>query len=80
MSREGMARLRAYMKEKPPANEITRRRVVLAFLDKFALREEIEQEISLPGWSDALVEELTQIYDEDMDMLARIPGVTFLAP
>lgn len=80
MTESGMKRMRAYLESHPPANEIQRRRIVAAFLDKFALDEEVEMELDLPGWTEDLVEETTEIYEEDMFAIERMPGVTFIAP
>lgn len=77
-AKEGMVRLRKYMKSHPPQNEIQRRRILSAFLDKFALDDAIEDELDLPGWTDELVDELTGAYDDDMLEIKRIPGVTLL--
>lgn len=78
MEKEGMTRLRAYMKSHPSANEIQRRRVLAAFLDKYAIDEAIEQELDLPGWDEDRIEALTSAYDDDMYEIARVPGVTLL--
>ncbi len=78
MAREGIKRLRVYLKSHPPATEIQRRRVVAAFLDKYALEEEVEEELDLPGWTPDLIEQFTANYDDDMIEIARIPGVTVL--
>ncbi len=78
MAKEGIKRLRSYLASNPPLNEIQRRRIVSAFLDKYALDEEVEEEIDLPGWTPELIEQLSNIYDEDMLEIARIPGVTVL--
>ncbi|MGH1369470.1 MAG: hypothetical protein ACRBCL_12730 [Maritimibacter sp.] len=78
MKREGMKRLRAYLAEHPPVNEIQRRRVLTAFLDKYAIDDEVEDEIDLPGWTETLVEALSESYDDDMLEIARIPGVTLI--
>ena len=40
----------------------------------------IEEELDLPGWTEALVDELSEIYDEDVFEISRIPGVNFIAP
>ena len=80
MSKEGMARLRAYLHSHPDMSEIQKRRVIAAFLDKFALDEEIEEELDMPGWSEPLVEELTELYDEDVLAIERMPGVTLITP
>ena len=78
MAREGIKRLRGYLSSHPPASEIQRRRVLTAFLDKYALEDEIEEELDLPGWTPELVEHLTDVYDDDMIEIGRIPGVTLL--
>ncbi len=80
MSRNGVQRLQAYLQAHPPANVAQRRRIVSAFLDKFAREDAIEQEIDLPGWTAAYVDTLSQLYDEDVAQIATIPGVTFIAP
>ena len=80
MSDEGMQRFRAYLKSHPSMNEIQKRRVISAFLDKFALESAIEEELNAPGWTDETIDIMTDIYDEDMADVARIPGVTFIAP
>ncbi len=80
MSKEGMMRFRGYIDSHPDMSEMQKRRVIAAFLDKFALEEEIEEELDMPGWTEALVDELTAIYDEDMDVIQGIPGVTVITP
>lgn len=80
MSKEGMARFAKYLKSKPELTEIQVRRVMVAFLDKFAVDEMIEEEIDMPGWTAELIEELTELYDEDLLTIERIPGVTLITP
>lgn len=80
ISKEGMTRFLSYRKSKPDLSEIQLRRVMAAFLDKFGLDEEIDEEIDIPGWTDALVSELTDIYDEDVFAIERIPGVQLISP
>jgi len=80
MTKEGMKRFRAYLKQHPVMTEIQKRRVISAFLDKFAIEDAIEQELDLPGWTEELVDELSDIYDEDIFSLERIPGVHLITP
>ena len=80
MSKEGSARLRDYLQTHDSMSEMQKRRVYAAFLDKFAMDDAIEEELDLSGWTDELVEDLTEIYDEDIFALQRIPGVTLIAP
>lgn len=79
MAKEGVQRLRAYMASHPPQSEMQRRRILAAFLDKYALEEEVVEELDLPGWTAELVEDLSANYDDDMLEIARMPGVTLLA-
>jgi len=80
MSREGMQRLRGYLATNPPANEVQKRRIIAAFLDKFALDDEIEEELDLPGWTEEYVDALSLVYDDDVYEISRIPGVNFISP
>lgn len=80
MSNEGMSRFRAYLHQHKDMTEMHKRRVIAAFLDKYALDEAVEEEIDLPGWTEDLVEDMTEIYDEDVFEIQRIPGVQFIAP
>lgn len=80
MSREGLRRLRHYLNENRDITGVQRRRVIAAFLDKFALEDEIEEELDLPGWTNELIEDLTDIYDEDVLEIRRIPGINVITP
>ena len=80
ISPEGMKRFREFLREHPNINEIQKRRVMTAFLDKYALEDEIEQELDLPGWDEAYVEQLTDIYEDDLYQIGRMPGVTLITP
>ena len=80
MSPTGMSRFRAYLKTHPVMTEIQKRRVIAAFLDKYALDEEIEEEVDLPGWTVDLIGQLTEIYEEDVFAIQRMPGVTLITP
>jgi hypothetical protein len=37
-------------------------------------------EVPLPGWTEELIEEITQIYEADTAEIAQIEGVEFIAP
>jgi hypothetical protein len=80
MTREGMKRFRAYLKTHAVMTEMQKRRVISAFLDKFAIEEEIEEELDLPGWTEQMVDEMTDIYDEDLIQIQRLPGVQVISP
>lgn len=80
MSTEGMKRFRAYLKDHPVMTEHQKRRAIAAFLDKYALEAEVEEELDMPGWTDELVDEMTDLYDADVAAIAAIPGVRVLMP
>ena len=80
MSKEGMERFESYLESHPEMTEMQTRRVITAFLDKFALDEMVEEEVDLEGWTEALIDQLTEQYEEDLFEIGRMPGVTLLSP
>ena len=78
VSAEGMLRMTAYLAENPPISPDIRIGIVAAFLDKFADPSKIEVDVEMPGWTEALVAEMTEIYDADAAQIAQLPGLTFL--
>ncbi len=80
MKKEGMRRLRTYLSTHPPQTETQRRRILVAFLDKYAMEEAVEEELDVPGWSEELVTRLTENYEEDLHEISHLPGVKFISP
>lgn len=80
MEPEGFSRLKTYLHDTLPETEMQRRRIVAAFLDRYAREDAIEEVLDLPGWTEDLIADLTDSYERDMDVIARLPGVTLLAP
>lgn len=80
MTPAGMTRFESYLAERPGMTEMQKRRVIAAFLDKFADEEAIEEELDLPGWTEDLVERLTELYDDDVHAIGRLPGITLITP
>jgi hypothetical protein len=74
----GLARMKAYCAQHPPQSVSHRRRIVTAFLEKFARPEQIEMAINLPGWTEHSVADLTARYFEDIERIRLLPGVTLL--
>ncbi len=79
MQPAGLARFDSYMQANPPKDQAQLRRVIAAFLDKYAIPEAVEEEIDLPGWDTALVAELTAIYEADVGRIAEMDGVRLIA-
>ncbi len=77
---EGAEMLDQYLTERPTLTDMQRRRVKSVFLEKFVLDEAVEIEIDLPGWTDHVVEKLTELYEDNIAKIARMPGVNFITP
>ncbi len=80
MTQVGMQRFESYLEAHPGMTEIQKRRVISAFLDKFAKEDEVEEELDLPGWTEALIDDLSELYDEDVYTIPRLPGVNVITP
>lgn len=76
----GATRLAGYLKEAPPMKPAQRRRVMAAFLDRYADPAKLEEEIDLPGWDEATVARLSAAYEEDVARIAAMPEVRFIRP
>ncbi|MCI5096467.1 MAG: hypothetical protein MRY77_09145 [Rhodobacteraceae bacterium] len=59
---------------------VQKRRVMGAFLDKFAIDDMVEDELDLEGWTEELVDEMTERYEEDTYVIQQMPGVNLIAP
>ena len=79
MSSEGMGRFLKYLGSHPPQTDAQTRRIIAAFLDKYALPDEIEEEVDVPGWDEALVSRMTDLYEDDIQRISADPAVTFIA-
>lgn len=80
MTAEGMKKFVAYLKANPPQTEQQKRRIIAAFLERYAIDEEVEDEIDLPGWTADTVEQITAQYEEDLEKIEHMDGVHFIAP
>jgi hypothetical protein len=76
---EGVERMAAYLQTRPPANETQRRRILSAFLDKFE-KDDDAPEVEAPGWTDEYLAHLTDLYEQDLFQIERMPGVDFISP
>ncbi len=80
ISGEGMKRFRDHLRRYPNLGEPRKRDVMADYLEEYALEDQLEEELNLPGWTDTLVDEMTEIYDADMQRLRKIPGLRLIAP
>ncbi|SMO84732.1 hypothetical protein SAMN06265173_11757 [Thalassovita litoralis] len=80
MTQDGMQRFRTYLKSHPVMSDEQKRRVISAFLDKFARPEAIEEEIDVPGWTGETIDYLSAAYEQDVARIATLPGLRLLQP
>ncbi|MFT4150864.1 MAG: hypothetical protein QM656_11770 [Paracoccaceae bacterium] len=80
LSRDGLARMRAYLASRPPGSAIQRRQIAAAFLDKYVLPGANRAPADLPGWTQDSVDALTEAYYQDVARIAARSDITFLAP
>ena len=80
MSDEGMNRFLNYLRSHPPKTEAQKRRGIAAFLDKYAVEDKIEEVVDMPGMTNEMVENLSELYENDVDFIEQLPGLTFIAP
>jgi hypothetical protein len=78
MNEIGLARMRTYCTEHPPQGVAQRRRVVTAFLDRFARPDQVEVEVDVPGWSSDMVADLTDRYHRDVSYIRGMAGVKLI--
>lgn len=78
LTADGAKRLESYYVDHPVSNEAQGHRVLAIFLEKFADESKMEDEIDVPGWSTVLIEKMTELYEEDTDLIERMPGVDLL--
>lgn len=79
MSPDGLVRMRNYIATHPPQSIAQRRRIVSAFLDKFALPDRVDMEFEFPGWTEQTVDQMTAAYHEDIARIRAMPDITFLS-
>jgi hypothetical protein len=80
MSADGMNRFLNYMQQHPPQTEDQKRKIIAAFLDKYAIEDEIEEEVDVPGITPDLIEDLSDIYEADVDTIIQMEAVHFISP
>jgi hypothetical protein len=77
---EGMARFRTFLRNHPPKDAWQFERIVLAFLDKYADESIMKQVCNIPGWTNETVGKLSQRYHDDVTLLSKTDGITFILP
>ncbi|TJZ94183.1 hypothetical protein FA743_02680 [Paracoccus gahaiensis] len=77
---KGIAALRETMADRDQMDIAQRRRLHADLLRDHALPDSLDQEIDLPGWTQDLVDQVTETYRSDVAEIAVLPGVEFILP
>lgn len=80
MTPGGFTRLKGYLRDNPAKGLPTWRKVVTAFLGKYADEAAVAPDIDLPGWTDGMIAGLSDLYEADIARLKAMGDVTFIAP
>lgn len=80
MSPEGMKRMQTYLSTHAVTTPELRRKVIAAFLDKFALKDRVAVTVDVPGWTEETIAELTQAYEQDVALIRATEGIRFIEP
>ncbi|MFQ6551912.1 hypothetical protein AAD018_006145 [Aestuariibius insulae] len=80
LTAEGRSALRARLAKGDVVDIDGQRALLSEVLSQHADPKEVEQMIDIPGWSQALVDELTATYEADVARILQMPGVRFVLP
>ena len=80
LTKEGFIRFRAHLEKHPEMNERQKRKVMVAFAERFGRPDVLEQDVDVPGWDAQFVNHLTTQYEEDLSKISAISGVRLVMP
>lgn len=80
VSPEGFTELQAILAEQDQLSVMRRRELEAQALKNYARPGALEQDIDLPGWTQELVDQVTDLYHADIAEIAVLPGVEFVLP
>lgn len=77
---ETLADLRQRLASMGPITVEQRRAITESVLTSHAIGDSVDCAVSLPGWDQVMVDEISRMYDADIAEIAALPGVEFIAP
>lgn len=80
LSDAGRDSLAKEMAERDQLSIAARRDLCIAHMAQHALPGRVEEIVTLPGWTQEMVDEMTRQYHADMAEIAVLPGVEFVMP
>lgn len=78
ISDPALERLETYLAQHGHYSEAARARVITKFLERFAGPEALEEEIAIPGWTEASAADMDAQYDADIGQVAQMHRVHFI--
>ena len=69
-----------YFKTNPTNSEKERQRVLAVFSEHYANPDAVEEEITLPGWTNAPLTRLSDLYNEDVNAIISRGEVKVIKP
>ena len=69
-----------YFETNPPNSEKEHQRVLAVFLEHYANPDAVEEEITLPGWTNDPLTRLSDLYDEDVNAIISRGDVKVIEP
>ena len=79
MSPQGASELARRLAEEPPQTRGAHHRMLASVLTDFAKPDALDMPISLPGWSEDLIEDMTLNYEADLEQISSMHGVEFVS-
>ena len=76
----GLIKLQEALGDRDQLSVAQRRQIYADILTQHAPAEAMEQEVTLPGWTQETVDEVTENYRADVAEIAVLPGVEFILP
>lgn len=80
LTSDGVKGLQAYFTKNPPKSEAHRVKVLAAFMQRFSREEAMLEEIDMPNWTENLMDQLSDAYDEDVEDIAARDDIRFISP
>ena len=76
---EGKERLAKFLQTHPPQNEAQFDRIYNAFIEKYLKEDTLETEITSYGWSEETIDVISELYEQDLDVIRQIPNVNLIS-
>lgn len=80
ISAEGLSVLKARLSENPTQSYASRHEMIADIWETHAIAEQVEEEIDLVDLPPDMVARMSQMYEDDLNVIADIEGVTLLLP